>query len=125
MIRFAENIEGLGGCSSPLSQNFRRLFIEIASDKDVDVAVVTEEQLRAFQESESGDDVAIDWIEQVRQYDFECRLLPRGKQYLLIWNSYQDEPVNVAYKITGVEEYAPPYPGDVRVPGQPAPQPAS
>ena len=125
MIQLAAKIESLAVYTIRLIPHFRRLFVEIASDKEVDIAVVTEEQLRAFNESAFGDDVAIDWIERVRQYDFECRIRPRGIQYLLIWNSYQDEPATVAYKVTGVESYAPPYPGDIRVPGELAPQPAS
>jgi len=125
MIRLAANIEGYAGHSVQFVPHFRRVFVEIAAEMEVDVAVVTDEQLRAFNESEYGEEVDIDWIERVRQYDFEARLLPRGPQYLLIWNSYQDEPVTVAYRVTGTAESAPAYPGDVRIPGQSAPQPAS
>jgi len=121
----AQRIEGLGAWRVPLTPAHGRLFVEIAADKDVDVAVVSEDQLRAFEASETGDDVGIDWIEEVRQYDFECRLLPQGKQYLLIWNSYQDEPATVAYKVTGIDPYAPASPGDVRVPGRRAAEPAA
>ena len=118
-------VEGYGGYRVPLVSHFRRLFVEFASDSAVDVAVVTEEQYHAFAESEFGDDAEIDWIEQVQQHDFECKLLPRVKQYLLIWNSHQDEAATVAYKITAMDDSAPPYPGDVRVPGQRVPQPAA
>lgn len=123
MIQLPAKLEGGGVFRVHLDTPHRRLFVEVASDVEVDIAVVTEEQFRAFDESEFGDDADIDWVEQVRQYDFECRRLPRGKQYLLIWNSHQEGPATVAYKITAVDDSAPPYPGDVRAPGQRSPQP--
>lgn len=103
MIQIAADIDSTDYRKVPLPLNPRhkRLLIEVAADREVDVAVVNEKKLAEFEESETGDDVAIEWYQYIRSYDFEFEFpAGNGKQYLLLWNANADDEATIAYKIS-------------------------
>jgi hypothetical protein len=101
MIQLAEDIEYLDFRKVPLNPKFKRVFIEVASNNKIDIAVVDADELSEFDESETGEDVDIDWIVSLRNYDFEFEFPDsKAKYYLLFWNSNEEDDAFVAYKIT-------------------------
>ena len=101
MIQLAEDIEYLDSRKVPLNPKFKKVFIEVASNNKIDIAVVDADQMYGFDESDTGDDVDIDWIEGVRNYDFEFEFpSSRQKYYLLFWNANEGDDAFIAYKIT-------------------------
>ncbi len=101
MIQLAEDLEFLDSRKVPLNPKLKRIVVEVASNRKIDVAVVDAAQEREFEESPTGDEADIDWIESVRNYDFEFQFPENeGKYYLLFWNSNEKGEAMVAYKIS-------------------------
>ena len=104
MIQLAEDIEYLESRKVPLDAKHRRVFVEVASTNKIDIAVIDADQLVAFDESDTGDDVDIDWTENTRSHEFEYEIPnDRKRHYLLFWNSNERRDAIVAYKITLLE----------------------
>lgn len=103
MIQLAEEVSYLDTRKVPLDPRQKRVFVEVASDRQIDLAVVDAEQLKQFDESSTGDDVDIDWTEYVRSYEFEYEFPDRKKRYLLFWNANDRDDAVIAYKITPLE----------------------
>ncbi len=103
MIQLAEDLEYLDSYQVVLDPKYRKVFIEVASNQRIDIAVVDSEQLEEFEESDTGEDVKIDWFEKKRTLDLEFEFPgDRKKRYLLFWNSNDEDDAVVAYKITPV-----------------------
>jgi hypothetical protein len=105
MIQLAEDIEGYDARKVPIDGSWKRLLIEVASNRKIDIAVVDGETAKKFDDSDSGDDVGIDWIiESARQHDFEWERPPgrTTKVFLLFWNANEDDTAIVAYKFTSL-----------------------
>jgi hypothetical protein len=104
MIQLAEDIDGYDARKVPIDPSLDRLLIEVASTRRMDIAVIDAPTAKKFDQSDTGDDVSIDWIiENSRQHDFlwERPRSGRGERYyLLFWNAYDDETATVAYKFT-------------------------
>lgn len=104
MIQLAEDIEYLESRKVPLDPKAKKIFIEVASTGKIDIAVVDSRQLKEFDESETGDEVDIDWTENSRNYEFVFEFPgAKGEQkkwYLMFWNSNERDDAVVAYKIT-------------------------
>jgi hypothetical protein len=104
MIQLATEVESLDSRKVPLGTRFKRIFLELASDRAIDFAIVNEKQLKDFEASETGDDVEIDWTAHVRAYEDEYELPEdNGKRYLLLWNANSDDDATIAYKITPLD----------------------
>jgi hypothetical protein len=104
MIQLAEDIEYWDSRKVPLDAKFKKVLIEVASNRKIDIAVVDADELEDFEESESGDDVEIDWIENTRNTEFEFDYPnDRKKRYLLFWNANEKGDAMVAYKITPID----------------------
>ncbi len=80
--------------------NKRRVLVEVASDRRVDMAIVTQLQFREFQNADDTDELSFDLVEGLRTHDFVVDLAPESPLSLLIWNSNEDADAFVAYKIT-------------------------
>ena len=102
MIRLVEDIEHYDYVKVALDSKNKDVFIEIASNRKIDIAVVDEALLEEFDESDDGADVEIEWIENTRNHDFEYSLPDKKKRYLLFWNANEDDDAIVAYKITPI-----------------------
>ena len=104
MIQLAEDIEYLESRKIPLDPRHKRVFIEVASNRKIDIAILNAEQLKEFDDSETGEDVALDWIENTRNYELEFELPNEKKRfYLLFWNANERGDALVAYKITPLQ----------------------
>ncbi len=103
MIQLAEGIEYLETRKVPLDPRHKKVIIEVASNRPIDVAVVDADQLKAFDESDDGDDVDIDWTEYTRGHEFDYELPDRKKRFLLFWNANEEDEAVIAYKITPIE----------------------
>src|SRR5438046_1724820 len=100
MIQLAEDIEADDSRKVPLDTSLRKVFIEVASNRLIDLAVVDGEQLRQFEKGKPDDD---DWQEKVRNWEEVFELPADGsKRYLLFWNCNDSENAIVAYKITPI-----------------------
>jgi hypothetical protein len=103
VIRLAEEIEYLETRKVPIDTKHKRIFVEVASNRLMDVAVVDADQLKAFDDSETGDDVDIDWTEYTRGHEFVYELPDHKRRFLLLWNANEEDTAVVAYKITPIE----------------------
>jgi hypothetical protein len=108
MIQLAEDIGYEDYRKIPLEAKYKKVLIEVASNRKLDVAVANEKQMKAFDEAEDAENVDIDWIENIRSYDFEFEFPPeKQRHYLILWNSNEeyedDEGAIAAYKITAIE----------------------
>jgi len=102
MIQLAEDIEYLESRKVPIDPKLRKVFIEVASTRKIDIAIVDAEKLQEFDESDTGDEAEIDWTENTRNYDTEFDFPDGKKRYLLFWNSNEKGDAIVAYKITPI-----------------------
>ena len=105
MIQIAPDIDSTDYRKVPLPVNprYKRLLIEVAADREVDIAIVGEKLLKEFEESETGDDVPIDWYQYIRSQDLEFEFPSgNGKQYLLLWNANAEDEATIAYKISPI-----------------------
>ena len=103
MIQLAEDVDGYDARKVPIDPSWTRVLIEVASNRKIDIAVVNAVQAKAFEDSDTGDDVDIDWVmESTRQHDFEIEQSGdrKNKQFLILWNANEDKPAIVAYKFT-------------------------
>ncbi len=104
MIQIAADIDSTDSRKVPLSAKFKRIFLEVAADREIDFAIVNEQQLKDFEASDTGDDVDIDWVPYVRSHEGEFEMPGgNGKRYLLLWNANADDEATIAYKITPIE----------------------
>jgi hypothetical protein len=102
MIQLVEDIEYQGSSKVPLppDPNYKKLFVEVASNRKIDIAIVDDRQLRHF-ETTDDEDPTIEWAENTRNYEEEFEFPnDRKKRFLLFWNSNEKEEAIVAYKIT-------------------------
>ncbi|MBX9580724.1 MAG: hypothetical protein K2X87_10490 [Gemmataceae bacterium] len=103
MIQMAADIEYLDSRKVRLPTVYPRILIELAADSPVDIAVVNEQELKEFEQSETGDDADIDWEEYVQNYEGVHEVSTVGKSYLLIWNANKERDASVAYRMSPVE----------------------
>ena len=80
-----------------------KFLIEVASNKKLDVALVTSAQLGTFEESDDPADAEINWFEEVYNYDFiHESTAEKERKYLLYWNSNEPGAAVVAYRISPI-----------------------
>jgi hypothetical protein len=103
MIQLAEDISYMESRKVPLDPTLSKILIEVASNRKIDVAVVDAKQLKEFDDSDTGDEADIDWIENTRSYDTVFDFPDGEKRYLLFWSSNEKGDAIVAYKVTPIK----------------------
>lgn len=103
MIQIAADIDYLDSRKVRLDPRYNRILLEVAADAEIDLAIVDDELLREFDESETGDGTEIEWVENVRNHE-NVYDIPTGRHYLLIWNANERREATVAYKITPLDD---------------------
>ncbi len=101
MIQFARDVDGYDARKVQIP--YKHAFVEVASNRRLDIAIVSYEEASRFEEAESGDEVDIEWdATETEQWEFEFIRPDDRKYFLLFWNANDNKTAFVAYKITAL-----------------------
>jgi hypothetical protein len=105
MIHLIEDIVHNDSLKIPLNSGYKKIFVEVASNRKIDIGILNESQLKKFYAGEDAD-VGTDWFENTRTLDRVFDFDEKAKRYLLFWSSNEEGNALVAYKMTPLEPIA-------------------